>query len=147
MYLYSQGITSFDAKYFNGYKNLEYLDISYNLLANLPSDLLSGLSELTAIYLSSNKLTSLPAGIFNGLTNLEVIALDLNGLKYLDENLLLNLDNLMELWLEFNEKQKCERVFEVKDISVLPNKLLEALLLEEKYLTNAEENIKANDRN
>jgi len=42
---------------------------------------------------------------------------------------------------------ECERVFEVKDISVLPNKLLEPLLLEEKYLTNAEENIKANDRN
>jgi hypothetical protein len=37
---------------------------------------------------------------------------------------------------------ECERVFEVKDISVLPNKLLEPLLIEEKYLTNEEENIK-----
>ena len=40
---------------------------------------------------------------------------------------------------------ECERVFEVKDISVLPNKLLEALLLEEKYLTNEEENNRNNN--
>ena len=54
------------------------LDLSYNNITELPSDLLMMMPQLENFYMENNKLTAIPKGFFKNNTKLNCIALDGN---------------------------------------------------------------------
>ena len=67
--LSNSGLQVVDRNAFSKLRNLKILDISYNKLRIIPTDVFKDFKALTALYLSGNNLlTSIQHGAFNGLT-------------------------------------------------------------------------------
>ena len=66
------------------------LDLSGNMLTELPQGLFSGLSSLEVLNVSGNMLTELPQGLFSGLSSLEVLNVSGNMLTELPDGIFEN---------------------------------------------------------
>ncbi|KAF7634264.1 hypothetical protein Mgra_00006342, partial [Meloidogyne graminicola] len=71
---------------FNGLKQLRKLDISHNLIENIPSNVFSSLKKLNSLLLSNNRIRCLSEGAFDGLEQLRVLSLQSNLISYLPES-------------------------------------------------------------
>ena len=58
---------------------LRELELSYNLLRELPDGIFRSMSQLEVLGLARNRLSSLPTGVFDGLSRLQRLFLDSNG--------------------------------------------------------------------
>ena len=84
-------------KDFSNLKNLNYLDLSYNEILELPS--LKGLDSLKTLYLGFNKISDMTP--LDSLENLEVLSMA--GNKITKIPILKNLKSLWDMSLEMNE--------------------------------------------
>ena len=97
------GLTQIPDDIFDGFANLERIDLNNNQLTELPQSI-GNLTNLKWLTLSSNQLTELPQSIGN-LTNLEILLLGINKLTE-PPNYIANLTNLKRLDLHRNPWQK-----------------------------------------
>ncbi|KFO85370.1 Reticulon-4 receptor-like 1, partial [Buceros rhinoceros silvestris] len=102
LWIYSNNITFIDPNTFDGFVNLEELDLGDNrYLRALAADTFQGLVKLHALYLYKCGLSSLPSGIFGGLHNLQYL--------YLQDNHIEGLINLDRLLIHQNQLQWIHR--------------------------------------
>ena len=87
---------------FDGLTALTTLDLSLNALSTLPNDIFDGLTDLTTLYLDDTQLTELSAGIFDGLTDLTTLYLEFNELSSLPPGIFSGLTALTTLALNDN---------------------------------------------
>jgi Leucine-rich repeat (LRR) protein len=93
-----------DVSYFHGLKCLETLDLSFNQIKYLDTNLtFQYLNSLKYLDLSNNKFKTLDAFIFGYLIQLNHLNLASNNLSFLNENCFFNLVNLTNLRLSFNK--------------------------------------------
>ena len=85
------------------------LDLSYNNITELPSDLLMMMPQLENFYMENSKLTSIPKGFFKSNTKLNWIALDGNEITTLEDGTFKGLDQLTILGLENNKISKVDK--------------------------------------
>lgn len=85
------------------------IDLSYNNITELPSDLLMMMPQLENFYMENNKLTSIPKGFFKSNTKLNWIALDGNEITTLEDGTFKGLDQLTILGLENNKISKVDK--------------------------------------
>lgn len=83
--------------------NLQYLNVSYNILTQLPNDIFNVSRDLLTVDLSYNHLNHLPPDIFKPLTNMTFLTLKNNSISSLHENIFSSQANLTELDLSFND--------------------------------------------
>uniref|UniRef100_A0A803XW16 Reticulon 4 receptor like 1 n=1 Tax=Meleagris gallopavo TaxID=9103 RepID=A0A803XW16_MELGA len=84
LWIYSNNITFIDPNTFEGFVNLEELDLGDNrYLRALAANTFQGLVKLHALYLYKCGLSSLPSGIFGGLHNLQYLYLQDNHIESL----------------------------------------------------------------
>ena len=90
--------------YFKGQSVLELLDLSYNEIQYLDSNVtFQYLRSLKVLNVSNNKLKSIESYIFGHLNQLNELNLVSNNLSFLNENSFFNLRNLKLLKLSFNQ--------------------------------------------
>ena len=94
------GLTQIPDDIFDGFTNLEKLNLGYNQLIELPESI-GNLTNLEELGLDKNQLTELPESIGN-LTNLKWLWLPENQLTELPQSIG-NLTNLTQLVVSFNE--------------------------------------------
>ena len=66
---------------FKGSSDLQTLDLSYNLIAEIKDEAFNGLINLNELFLYDNKLCEIKAGEFNGLINLKTLYLNNNQIE------------------------------------------------------------------
>ncbi|XP_075445414.1 reticulon-4 receptor-like 1 isoform X1 [Ascaphus truei] len=104
LWLYSNNITFIDPATFEGFDNLEELDLGDNrYLRALAAETFQGLSRLHALYLYKCGLSSLPSGIFSGLHSLQFLYLQDNHIEVLQDDIFIDLVNLSHLFLHGNK--------------------------------------------
>ncbi|OCT94065.1 reticulon-4 receptor-like 1 [Xenopus laevis] len=104
LWLYSNNITFIDPATFEGFDNLEELDLGDNRhLRALAADTFQGLSRLHALHLYKCGLSSLPSGIFSGLHSLQFLYLQDNHIEFLQDDIFIDLVNLSYLFLHGNK--------------------------------------------
>ena len=94
-------LTQLPATVFEDLRSLRTLKLQNNHLETLPAGILD-LSSLETLQLENNNLETLPAGIFEGLKNLQILDLTSNGLKTLPAGVFSNLTYLQRLSLRNN---------------------------------------------
>ncbi|KAL8198922.1 UNVERIFIED_CONTAM: Reticulon-4 receptor-like 1 [Gekko kuhli] len=103
LWLYSNNLTFVDAAAFEGFAQLEELDLGDNReLRALAPETFQGLARLHALHLYRCGLTALPGGLFRGLHSLQYLYLQDNRLAALQEDLFADLVNLSHLFLHGN---------------------------------------------
>ena len=85
-----------------GLTNLEYLEINYNRLTDLPQDYLSGLERLVWLNLGGNERLRLRTGLFSGLHELRLLSLRAMEMSELPGSLVSGLAKLESLILSRN---------------------------------------------
>lgn len=93
-----------------GLKSLEYLDLSFNQMAKLPSDLPA---SLLTLYLDNNKIASIAADYFKKFSGLQFLRLSHNEL--VDSGIAgnaFNVSSLLELDLSYNKLKNIPTVNE-----------------------------------
>ena len=114
------GIAALQPKDFSGLSALSVLNLSYNELTSLPSDVFDGLASLQQLNLERNALNHLPAEVFRGLTALQMLDLWQNQLTTLPAGVFSDLINLVDLDLEENELERIPaRAFDGLDLRFL----------------------------
>lgn len=104
LWLYSNNITFIDPDTFEGFDNLEELDLGDNrYLRALAAETFQGLSRLHTLNLYKCGLSSLPSGIFNGLHSLQYLYLQNNHIEFLQDDIFIDLVNLSHLFLHGNK--------------------------------------------
>ncbi|XP_039613148.1 reticulon-4 receptor-like 1b [Polypterus senegalus] len=104
LWIYSNNITFIDPDTFQGFTQLEELDLGDNkYLRALAAETFHGLSKLHALHLYRCGLSSLPDGIFQGLHSLQYLYLQDNRIESLQDNLFVDLVNLSHLFLHGNK--------------------------------------------
>ena len=89
------------------------LDLSYNNITELPSDLLMMMPQLENFYMENSKLTSIPKGFFKSNTKLNWIALDGNEITTLEDGSLKPLaGSLKMLFLQENNMESLPKAVE-----------------------------------
>jgi carboxypeptidase N regulatory subunit len=79
---------------FENMSNLEYLDLSYNKIKHLDSDVfrclesLNGLTKLTRLSMQGNKIIDILPGTFKNMSSLEYLDLSYNRIKHLGSGLM-----------------------------------------------------------
>lgn len=91
----------FNRQHFNGFEDLEQMNLKENGLTELPEDLFNDLTNLRMLDLTSNKL-NLTMNIFANLKKLEFLKLGHNNLKMLEEGVFKNQNKLKILDLRSN---------------------------------------------
>ena len=95
-------IAEISRKSFSKLNNLEVLMLNENLIMEIHTDSLRGLSSLRNLSLVSNKLVKIEASYFKALTALEVLDLKLNKITELDLGVFADLKNIKNLCLSWN---------------------------------------------
>jgi Leucine-rich repeat (LRR) protein len=103
IYLIRKNLTHLPDDIFDGFINLEWIDLRGNQLTELPQSI-GNLTNLKILNFSNNKLTELPEWIGN-LTKLERIGFSRNQLKELPQSIG-NLNNLELIILDNNPWKK-----------------------------------------
>ncbi|XP_069801178.1 reticulon-4 receptor-like 1 [Dendropsophus ebraccatus] len=104
LWLYSNNITFIDPETFEGFDNLEELDLGDNrYLRALAGETFQGLSRLHTLNLYKCGLSSLPSGIFSGLHSLQFLYLQNNHIEFLQDDIFIDLVNLSHLFLHGNK--------------------------------------------
>ncbi|XP_056414686.1 reticulon-4 receptor-like 1 [Hyla sarda] len=104
LWLYSNNITFIDPATFEGFDNLEELDLGDNrYLRALSGETFQGLSRLHTLNLYKCGLSSLPSGIFGGLHSLQFLYLQNNHIEFLQDDIFIDLVNLSHLFLHGNK--------------------------------------------
>ena len=85
------------------------LDLSYNNISELPSDLLMFMSQLENFYIEHNELKAIPKGFFKNNPNIDWIAADGNKITSLEDGTFEGLDNLTILDLTDNNISKISK--------------------------------------
>ena len=89
------------------------LNLSYNNITELPSDLLMMMPQLENFYMENSKLTSIPKGFFKSNTKLNWIALDGNEITTLEDGSLKPLaGSLKMLFLQENNMESLPKAVE-----------------------------------
>ncbi|XP_015277335.1 PREDICTED: reticulon-4 receptor-like 1, partial [Gekko japonicus] len=103
LWLYSNNLTFVEAAAFEGFAQLEELDLGDNReLRALAPETFRGLARLHALHLYRCGLAALPDGLFRGLHSLQYLYLQDNQLAALQEDLFADLVNLSHLFLHGN---------------------------------------------
>lgn len=103
----NQQIDTYDANnLFAGLINLEYLDLSRNLITDLPRNAFEGLTELKCINLAYNRLFVTPFQAFRALINIEQMDLSHNKLLSVLDNYFAMNAKLKVLLLQYNAIEK-----------------------------------------
>ncbi|XP_023229972.1 protein slit-like [Centruroides sculpturatus] len=83
---------------------LEYLDLNWNRIKDLSSDMLKGLSNLTTFSITNNReLSEIPSGFFKKLFNLTKINAESCSISSLEEDVFFDLINLKLVYLAYNQ--------------------------------------------
>lgn len=84
--LQHNNLTRLDGRAFHGMHSLTHLNLSYNQLETLPTDMLNETKRLQELHLQNNKLYQLPSALFHDLPELMVLDLSSNQLSshYID---------------------------------------------------------------
>nr|XP_056720979.1 reticulon-4 receptor-like 1 [Euleptes europaea] len=110
LWVYSNNLTFVDPTAFQGFAQLEELDLGDNRqLRDLAPDTFQGLSRLHALHLYKCGLAFLPSGLFRGLHNLQYLYLQDNQLGTLQEDLFADLVNLSHLFLHGNRLRSLQQ--------------------------------------
>uniref|UniRef100_A0A1B6EGN5 LRRCT domain-containing protein n=2 Tax=Clastoptera arizonana TaxID=38151 RepID=A0A1B6EGN5_9HEMI len=112
------------------YSGLQYLDLSYNHLVNIPQTGFDAQKDLVELHLNHNKISSVTNRTFNYLNKLKVLSLRGNFLEDLPDRLFSALQNLEELDLGKNRITRIDSAA----FSGLPN--LRVLYLDDNMLRN-----------
>ena len=102
LFLVYESIRALQVDDFSGLAALETLDLSGNLLTELPPTIFDGLRALYSLDLSNNSLTELPPAIFDGLRALSTLRLHDNRLTALPAGAFSSLTDLGFLSLNNN---------------------------------------------
>ena len=102
LFVTSIGIEALQLGDFSGLAALETLDLSGNILTELPPAIFYGLGALNILRLQGNRLTALPAGVFTGLAALSALYLNRNSLAALPSGIFDRLAELEVLYLNNN---------------------------------------------
>lgn len=78
--------------------NLEILDLSYNIIEQLPSYCFKGSNRLQILHVDNNMIRTLQDGVFDGLTNLTNLYLNDNKLTSVGSGVFSNLSNHPHLY-------------------------------------------------
>jgi Leucine-rich repeat (LRR) protein len=90
--------------YFKGQSNLEILDLSFNQIKYLDSNVtFRYLGSLKLLNVSDNKMKFIDSYVFGFLTELSDLNLASNSLSFINENCFYNLSKLKSLMLSFNQ--------------------------------------------
>ncbi|KNC80916.1 hypothetical protein SARC_06737 [Sphaeroforma arctica JP610] len=99
----ARAIEHFSPGVFDDLTQLIHLDLSYNLLSQLPADVFAKNTNLARLFLSNNGLVTLPSGIFDTLVDLTWLDLSVNALApRLPSGLLAKLTKLESVKLDSN---------------------------------------------
>jgi Leucine-rich repeat (LRR) protein len=98
----SRSIVNLSTGAFAAFRQLQYLNLSYNLLASWSPNMLSGLSQLQALDLSGNLFTAFPPAAFADLPQLQSLTLTNNLISNLPANIFSELNQLQQLDLSGN---------------------------------------------
>ncbi len=111
-----KGITSLDGlDGIPGIQLVEYLNLSDNLLKELPSGIFRKLGNLVILKLDNNEIKNLPPGIFDSLGNLVYLDLSHNKLSMLDQEIFSKTTKLQSIDLGYNK------------LSILPSEIFRQL--------------------
>ncbi len=113
---------------FQGFAQLQELDLILNQLNNLPEHVFDGLAQLRRLSLGENQLSTLPEHVFDDLVQLQELHLNHNQLSTLPEHVFAGLAELQTLSLGANQLSNLpEHVFaglaELQTISLYSNQL------------------------
>ena len=127
-------ITTLDSDVFQDLSNLQYLNIDSNQISELPeTGLLYNMKSLNYFSIEQNNLTRVPVNIFEGAVNLTYLDIANNKLEYLPEDIFRTTKYLREIYLNNNQ------------LTTLPKTLfwklrdLNSLHLEKNKLTSIDE--------
>ena len=101
--LYHNKISVIELGAFNGLQSLTNLDLHYNELTTLKTNLFLSLRQCDYLLLSSNKISSIEDGAFHGLGNLKYLDLQYNKLRELRSEMFTGLVSLQKLLLNDNQ--------------------------------------------
>lgn len=93
-------------RHFNGPRNVELLDFSFNNLTYFHPSTFHNLKKLRKLDLDNNKFNKLASSAFEGLDNIEELYLHQNLIKELPTNSFIGMPNLQLLDLSRNQIQK-----------------------------------------
>jgi len=115
-----EGDTNNNVSYFKGQSKLETLDISFNDIQYLDTNLtFKNLNSLKTLNMSNNKLKLIDSYIFGFLRELNELNLASNRLSFLNHSCFFNLVNLKKLKLDFNQLKSID--FLASNKNYLPN--------------------------
>ncbi|XP_069386563.1 vasorin-like [Paralichthys olivaceus] len=103
LYIFQNGINTLSQDDFRGLVELEMLDLSQNVLVEIPDGVFEMLSKLKNLDLSTNDITHISKGSFSGLVQLERLYLHANRIQSIHLEAFDGLDMLLELKLQGNQ--------------------------------------------
>ncbi|KAF3687960.1 Vasorin Protein slit-like 2 Precursor [Channa argus] len=102
LYIFQNGINTLSKEDFKGLAELEMLDLSQNVLLEIPDGVFEMLSKLKNLDLSSNQITHISKNSFSGLVQLERLYLHANRIQNIHLEAFEGLEMLLELKLQGN---------------------------------------------
>lgn len=103
-------------------RQLDTLDLGYNVMEAIPDGLFDGLSSLRSLYLGNNRLKQLGCPLFDHLTSLKTLHLTDNKLQSFDSNCIQSNESF-SLFLSGNELTTFVLSGNVTEINVSANKI------------------------
>ncbi len=118
LFIHTTGVETIHERALAGLGNLQYVDLSRNLISALPPNLFRDSTSLNEIHIIDNTIQFIPNGLFNNLSSLGRLFLTGNRISAIDNDAFQGLSSLTELRLTDNEISRLpDGVFE--DLSSL----------------------------
>ena len=103
-------LSSIQNYYFNGLKNLIYLDLNFNQIANIESDAFNDLINLQTLYLSNNNIKKIAFNIFKNSFKLTSLYFNYNSLEDLGD-FVFQKTKLAQLELKYNNLSAIKKTY------------------------------------
>ncbi|GAB5371488.1 hypothetical protein AAMO2058_001584100, partial [Amorphochlora amoebiformis] len=107
--LVNNDISTLQPGVFDHLSRLEILDLSFNSIASIPSDVFKACKSLREVCLGNNKIRTLSPRAFEGLSNLKILRLELNQIHSLAKDVFHGLESLRYLLLVQNQLQSIDK--------------------------------------